>query len=155
MFDDGVVDDDEMKKLAQFGQKLREYSQWASEHQDVDNPFVQAKIAEIKALSEDYNYMLENNKDALKGAGEAVSDARTGATESTRAASREMANDEEVRKTAGGWKEKLGLDKAFTALGWARLAAKTTGIILNNGKAVIDAVGSAAVKFREDSEVIA
>lgn len=66
-----------------------------------------------------------------------------------------MANDEEVKKTAKGWKEKLGLDKAFTAIGLARLAAKSTGIILNNGKAVIDTLGAVAVKFNEDSNVIA
>ena len=66
-----------------------------------------------------------------------------------------MANDEEVKKAAGDWKEKLGLGKAFTALGWARLAAKTTGIVLNNGKAVVDALGAAAMKFKEDANVIA
>ena len=99
--------------------------------------------------------MLEDNKNVLDSAAAAASDARTGATEATRAASKEMANDEEVKKAAGGWKEKLGLDKAFTALGWARLAAKSTAIILNNGKAVVDALGAAAVKFKEDANVIA
>ena len=36
-----------------------------------------------------------------------------------------MANDEEVKKTTKGWKEKLGLDKAFTAIGLAKFAAKS------------------------------
>ena len=99
--------------------------------------------------------MLEDNKNVLDSAAATASDARTGATEATRAASKEMANDEEVKKAAGGWKEKLGLDKAFTALGWARLAAKSTSIILNNGKAVVDALGAAAIKFKEDANVIA
>jgi hypothetical protein len=99
--------------------------------------------------------MLVDNKNVLDSAAAAADDARTGATEATRAASKEMANDEDVKKAAGGWKEKLGLDKAFTALGWTRLAAKTTGMILNNGKAVVDALGAAAMKFKEDANVIA
>ena len=60
-----------------------------------------------------------------------------------------------MQKAAGGWKQALGLDKMFTAIGIARLAAKTTGIILNNGKSVVDALGAYAIKSKEDKNVIA
>ena len=116
---------------------------------------VKAKIAAVSRYMKQFNGIMDKHADELNKAYAEASDARTGATEATRAASKEMANDEEVKKAAGGWKEKLGLDKAFTALGWARLAAKTTGIVLNNGKAIVDALGAAAVKFKEDANVIA
>lgn len=155
IFSDGKIDADEMQKLTQVGDKLKSFSKWAAEHQDIDDPSVRERITQIKVLCSHYRGILADNKDVLDSAAAAASDARTGATEATRAASKEMANDEEVKKAASSWKEKLGLDKAFTALGWARLAAKTTGIIINNGKAVVDALGAAAVKFKEDSNVIA
>ena len=155
MFADGKLDPTEMAKLNEFGGKLGEYSKWAAQNANSDDPLVKQKIAMISMLSKKYNDTVSQGKSLLDSAEAQVDDARTGATEATRAASKEMANDEEVKKAAGDWKEKLGLGKAFTALGWARLAAKTTGIVLNNGKAVVDALGAAAVKFKEDANVIA
>lgn len=155
MFVDGKLDPNEMAKLNKFGGQLGEYSKWAAENANSDDPLVKQKVAMISMLSKKYNDTISQGKSLLDSAEAQVDDARTGATEATRAASKEMANDEEVKKAASGWKEKLGLDKAFTALGWARLAAKTTGIVLNNGKAIVDALGAAAVKFKEDANVIA
>ena len=155
MFADGKLDPNEIVKLNDFGGKLKEYSKWAAENTNSDDPLVKQKIAMISMLSKKYNDTITNGQSLFNSTEAQVSNARIGATEATRAASKEMANDEEVKKAASGWKEKLGLDKAFTALGWARLAAKSTGIILNNGKAVVDALGAAAMKFKEDSNVIA
>jgi hypothetical protein len=86
---------------------------------------------------------------------ETVDDARIGASEGTKAAAKQLASDENVKEATGSLKDKVGLGAAFTALGWARLAAKSTAIILNNGKAVVDALGATAMKFKEDNGVIA
>lgn len=154
-FDDGIVNSEEMQKLSDMGSKINEYTNWAIKHQGSTDPNIQAKIAEIHKLSNKYYDMLADNQTAINNAAANADDARTGATEATRAASKEMADNEEVKQAAGGWKEKLGLGKAFTALGWARLAAKSTAIILNNGKTVVDALGAAAMKFKEDNGVVA
>ena len=154
-FDDGIVNSEEMQKLSDMGSKINEYTNWAITHQGSTDPNIQAKIAEIHKLSNKYYDMLADNQTAINNAVANADDARTGATEATRAASKEMANNEEVKQAASGWKDKLGLGKAFTALGWARLAAKSTAIILNNGKSVVDALGAAALKFKEDKGVIA
>lgn len=66
-------------------------------------------------------------------------------------AAKEMANDEELKKQTA---EKAGV-KAFTPLGWARLAAKTTGYVLNHGKDVVDALGAKKIAKSEDMNVIA
>ena len=51
-------------------------------------------------------------------------------------------------------KKKTGM-KMFTGLGWARLAARTTGYVLNHGKDLVNALGAKAVKKKEDNGVIA
>jgi len=62
-----------------------------------------------------------------------------------------MVNDEEAKKAA---QEQTGMKK-MTALGWARLVAKTTGCILNYGKDLVDAIGERKIKNAEDKNVIA
>lgn len=66
-------------------------------------------------------------------------------------AAKDMANDEEMKEEVA---KKTGL-KAFTPLGWARLAAKTTGYILNNGKDLVNWIGEKKIKNSEDKNVIA
>lgn len=45
--------------------------------------------------------------------------------------------------------------RGFTAFGWARLAAKTSGYILNHGKTLVDRLGETAVKKEEDKALAA
>ena len=66
-------------------------------------------------------------------------------------AAKEMVDDEELKKETA---KKTGIN-AFTALGWARLAAKTAGYVLNHGKDVVDALGAKKIKNQEDKNVIA
>lgn len=66
-------------------------------------------------------------------------------------AAKEMSGDEEMKKEVA---EKTGV-KAFTPLGWARLAAKTSGYVLNHGKDVVDALGAKKIAKAEDSGVVA
>lgn len=66
-------------------------------------------------------------------------------------AAKDMANDEEMKQEVA---KKTGL-KAFTPLGWARLAAKTTGYVLNNGKDLVNWMGEKKIKNAEDKNVIA
>lgn len=62
-----------------------------------------------------------------------------------------MSGDEDMKKEVA---EKTGV-KAFTALGWARLAAKTSGYVLNHGKDVVDAIGAKKIAKAEDGGVVA
>ena len=60
------------------------------------------------------------------------------------------ASDESMKEASKGF-----LGKAFTALGVARLMAKTTGVVLNKGKNVVDVCGAYAIKKKEDKGIIA
>ena len=160
LFDDGKVTPDELKKLNGMASKLNEYTEWAAANKDVDDPAVQAKIAAIKRLTSKYNDLVDNNVTNIDSSTEYFNGEQGAARlslpkDANGKAIAATAKSEEVKQAAGGWKEKLGLDRAFTALGWARLAAKTTGIILNHGKDLVDVIDAQAMKNKEDKNVIA
>lgn len=155
IFADGKVDPDELERLTSMSNELNEYQEWMQQNANSDNPLIQQKIAMLQNLTDKYNEIIDSHTNEMENALAQADDARTGATEVTRATTKAAANSEEMQKAAGGWKQALGLDKMFTALGIARLAAKTTGIILNNGKGVVDALGAYAIKNKEDKNVIA
>lgn len=69
----------------------------------------------------------------------------------SRESAEELSNDKEAQEQTA---KRAGI-KSFTPLGWARLAAKTTGYILNHSKNIIDAMGAKKIKNKEDKNVIA
>ena len=125
--------------------KLDSYVEWAAENKDSNDPNVQMKIATIKRLTSKYNDLVDNNASNL----DSSTDYFNGEQGAARLSLPKDVNGKAIADTAKsdtmaqakeGWKEKLGIGKAFTALGWARLAAKTTGIILNHGKDLINVI---------------
>lgn len=62
-----------------------------------------------------------------------------------------IAQDEELKQAV---QKQAGI-RGFTGLGWARLAAKTSGYILNHGKKLVDKLGEHAVKKEEDRSLAA
>ena len=160
IFDDGKVTPEELAKLNGMATKLDSYVEWAAENKDSNDPNVQMKIATIKRLTSKYNDLVDNNALNL----DSSTDYFNGEQGAARLSLPKDANGKAIADTAKsdtmaqakeGWKEKLGIGKAFTALGWARLAAKTTGIILNHGKDLINVIDAQAMKNREDKSVIA
>ena len=160
IFDDGKVTPEELAKLNGMATKLDSYVEWAAENKDSNDPNVQMKIATIKRLTSKYNDLVDNNASNL----DSSTDYFNGEQGAARLSLPKDANGKAIAATAKsdtmaqakeGWKEKLGIGKAFTALGWARLAAKTTGIILNHGKDLINVIDAQAMKNREDKSVIA
>ena len=160
IFDDGKVTPEELAKLNGMATKLDSYVEWAAENKDSNDPNVQMKIATIKRLTSKYNDLVDNNASNL----DSSTDYFNGEQGAARLSLPKDANGKAIADTAKsdtmaqakeGWKEKLGIGKAFTALGWARLAAKTTGIILNHGKDLINVIDAQAMKNREDKSVIA
>lgn len=160
IFDDGKVTPEELTKLNGMASKLDSYVEWAAENKDSNDPNVQMKIATIKRLTSKYNDLVDNNASNL----DSSTDYFNGEQGAARLSLPKDANGKAIAATAKsdtmaqakeGWKEKLGIGKAFTALGWARLAAKTTGIILNHGKDLINVIDAQAMKNREDKSVIA
>ena len=145
IFDDGKVTPEELAKLNGMATKLDSYVEWAAENKDSNDPNVQMKIATIKRLTSKYNDLVDNNASNL----DSSTDYFNGEQGAARLSLPKDANGKAIAATAKsdtmaqakeGWKEKLGIGKAFTALGWARLAAKTTGIILNHGKDLINVI---------------
>ena len=160
IFDDGKVTPEELAKLNGMASKLDSYVEWAAENKDSNDPNVQMKIATIKRLTSKYNDLVDNNASNLNSNTDYFNSEQGAARlslpkDANGKAIAATAKSEEAQKAAGGWKKALGLDKAFTALGVARLAAKTTGVILNNGKTVVDVLGAQAMKFKEDKNIIA
>ena len=160
IFDDGKVTPEELAKLNGMATKLDSYVEWAAENKDSNDPNVQMKIATIKRLTSKYNDLVDNNASNL----DSSTDYFNGEQGAARLSLPKDANGKAIADTAKsdtmaqakeGWKEKLGIGKAFTALGWARLAAKTTGIILNHGKDLVNVIDAQAMKNREDKSVIA
>ena len=160
IFDDGKVTPEELAKLNGMATKLDSYVEWAAENKDSNDPNVQMKIATIKRLTSKYNDLVDNNASNL----DSSTDYFNGEQGAARLSLPKDVNGKAIADTAKsdtmaqakeGWKEKLGIGKAFTALGWARLAAKTTGIILNHGKDLINVIDAQAMKNREDKSVIA
>ena len=153
IFDDGKVTPEELAKLNGMATKLDSYVEWAAENKDSNDPNVQMKIATIKRLTSKYNDLVDNNASNL----DSSTDYFNGEQGAARLSLPKDANGKAIADTAKsdtmaqakeGWKEKLGIGKAFTALGWARLAAKTTGIILNHGKDLINVIDAQAMKNR-------
>ena len=160
IFDDGKVTPEELAKLNGMATKLDSYVEWAAENKDSNDPNVQMKIATIKRLTSKYNDLVDNNASNLDSSTEYFNGEQGAARlslpkDANGKAIADTAKSDTMAQAKEGWKEKLGIGKAFTALGWARLAAKTTGIILNHGKDLINVIDAQAMKNREDKSVIA
>ena len=153
IFDDGKIDPDEMKKLTGMGNRLNQYIEWAEQNKNSTNPLIQQKIELIRRLHGKYITVLDENP---VGYSTDSSGKILGINDPKQAKVAAAASeDEDMKKASRGWKKALGLDKAFTAIGIARLAAKTTGIVLNKGKAITDMLGAQAMKYKEDKNIIA
>ena len=160
IFDDGKVTPEELAKLNGMASKLNEYTEWAAANKDSDDPIVQMKIASIQRLTLKYNHLIDSNGSYLDNSklyydGEEAAARLSMPKDVNGKAVAATAKSDTMTQAKEGWKEKLGIGKAFTALGWARLAAKTTGIILNHGKDLINVIDAQAMKNREDKSVIA
>lgn len=118
---------------------------------------------ELKGLGYDVNGKIDaaaekavsaaKTVDDISSAADAAGDPKeaVAAAGGAKDAAKEMSGDEEMKKEVA---EKTGV-KAFTPLGWARLAAKTSGYVLNHGKDVVDALGAKKIAKAEDSGVVA
>ena len=144
VFDDGKLDPAELKKLEAFKARLDEYQQWAEAHADSTDSRVRDNVALIRKTTAKFNRMIADNQDFLND----VDRERLGGSPSSAKA---MAGDDQMKEEM---QKKSGITM-FTALGWARLAAKTTGYILNHGKTVVDVLGAHAIKKEEDKYIVA
>lgn len=181
VFTDGEISDDEMEKMSGIGAKLFNYSKWASENADSDDPAIKAKIALIVKMNDQYKSILDNNHigystdsaarimgldptdPSTKGT---VSVAMSACDELDSDAASDTAGDAadsagyagEEAKSAGLFSQlqtKLGIEGAVTALGVARLVCKTSGIVLNHGKDLVNMFGAQSIKRKEDANIIA
>ena len=144
VFDDGKLDPSELKKLEAFKARLDDYQQWAESHADSTNPKVREHVALIRRTTAKFNKMIADNQDFLND----VDRERLGGSPGSAKA---MAGDDQMKEEM---QKKSGISM-FTALGWARLAAKTTGYILNHGKTIVDVLGAHAIKKEEDKDIVA
>lgn len=103
----------------------------------VDGSLISGEAAE-KAISK----AVDNASD-MKQAVQAAGQAKDGA--------KAIVQDEELKQAV---QKQAGI-RGFTGLGWARLAAKTSGYILNHGKKLVDKLGEHAVKKEEDRSLVA
>lgn len=106
---------------------------------------------EFDKLGIDVDGSLEDTYDQLNSIAD---EARSGVSGAAKEVQGKVANSKEMEEAKEEIAKKSGIS-AFTAIGWARLAAKTTGIILNQGKSVVDVVGEQAIKYKEDKNIIA
>lgn len=144
IFDDGKMDATEYKEYMRLQAQMIEYNTWAMAHADSADPNIQAKVKQIFELNNKLNQFELDNYEELD---DAVNE-RVGAV---KGAKPNMAASDETKEEL---KKKTGM-KMFTGLGWARLAARTTGYVLNHGKDLVNALGAKAIKKKEDNGVIA
>lgn len=144
IFDDGKMDAAEYKEYMTLQTQMIEYNTWAMAHADSTDPNIQAKVKQIFELNKKLNQFELDNYEELD---DAVNE-RVGAV---KGAKPNMAASDETKEEL---KKKTGM-KMFTGLGWARLAARTTGYVLNHGKDLVNALGAKAIKKKEDNGVIA
>lgn len=81
-----------------------------------------------------------------------TSDEVIAATGSAEEATAELIADDTLRDDVS---QTIDDNNSFTSIGWARLAAKTVGYVLNHGKDVIDALGAKKIANDEDKNIIA
>lgn len=149
IFDDGKITPDEMKMYVNFNSSMMEYQNWAIEHANSTDPQIQQRCAAIMMLSRKFNDWEMENYDNLQELSNPEFDSSKLPPEGKKLAA-SAAGDESMKEASKSW-----LGKAFSALGIVRLAAKTTGVILNKGKDVVDCIGAYAMKQKEDKGVIA
>ena len=144
IFDDGKMDAAEYKEYMTLQTQMIEYNTWAMAHVDSTDPNIQAKVKQIFELNKKLTQFELDNYEELD---DAVNE-RVGAV---KGAKPNMTASDETKEEL---KKKTGM-KMFTGLGWARLAARTTGYVLNHGKDLVNALGAKAIKKKEDNGVIA
>lgn len=148
MFLDGVIADNEFKAFTDFSNDMSQYEIWAAEHSGSSDPSVLQKVALIQKLSWKFNRFEMDHFDDIQEMTEDNSVISMPVKAKKLAA--KAAGSEEMKQAGSSF-----LGKAFTALGVARLAAKTAGVVLNKGKDVVDCIGAFAMKQKEDKGVIA
>lgn len=150
VFADGRITQDELKLYTNYAQQISEYQIWAAENADSTNPEIKQRCAAIMAISKKFNeWELDNYEQLQELSEDSGFDVGKIPPEGKKIAAK-ASTDQSMKEASKGF-----LGKAFSALGIARVAAKTTGIILNNGKAVVDILGAYAIKRKEDKGIIA
>ena len=149
IFDDKKLTVAEYKEFQKFSRDMMSYEKWAIANANSDDPQVLARIKQIQRMSAKLNeFENEHLNDLNKAA-----DARLGKLKNpnkfinTDQSTTSQDTQEEVKKKTGM--------KMFTGLGLARLAARTTGYVLNHGKDLVNALGARSIKKKEDKGVIA
>ena len=136
---------DNVNKLSGQVSKLQD---WALKHADSTDKDVMSQVAVVKELSRKCDDLQSH---ALENLGNAVDDKRLGdVTPQEKSLAGKIAGNDEMRDAGKSW-----LGKAFTTIGLIRLACKTAGVLLNNGKAVVDSLSERSLRNKEDENVIA
>lgn len=153
MADDGNIDPSEFKKISNFEAQLSEYQKWATENANSDDPVIQAKIAQIKYVTNKFNNFKEDCGDMLSNdEANAVANRIPDAAGNSKEIAKLADNEQTKELTQGFWGKAGQMLKAF---GQAKAVAKIGKFILNDGKGAVDAIGGQWMKFKEDQNVVA
>lgn len=153
MADDGNIDPSEFKKISNFEAQLSEYQKWATENANSDDPVIQAKIAQIKYVTNKFNNFKEDCGDMLSNdEANAVANRILDAAGNSKEIAKLADNEQTKELTQGFWGKAGQMLKAF---GQAKAVAKIGKFILNDGKGAVDAIGGQWMKFKEDQNVVA
>ena len=149
IFDDKKLTVAEYKQYKQFAVDMMSYEEWAAANADSDDPQVLQRIAQIKRMSAKLNeFELEHGKDLDRAANLRLGKFKNGNRYIN------TSQDTTSKETQEEVKKKTGM-KMFTGLGLARLAARTTGYVLNHGKDLVNALGARSIKKKEDKGIVA
>ena len=176
--DDGTIDDATLDQLAADQTKLVDYMRWAQDNAGSSDPMILGKITQIKIVAARFDDAIVSNVDKLADTlkGESVDETLqtycigdgygvtpkqaklaidTADEMDSNLPSDDSGGESVPEQTASGWKHMLGIDTAITTLGFARLVAKTTGVVLNHGKDLVNMFAAQSIKRKEDANIIA
>lgn len=153
MTNDGNIDPSEFKKIANFENQLSEYQEWATENANSDDPVIQAKIAQVKYITNKFNSFKTDCGDMLQtDEADAVANRIPDAASNSKEIAK-LANNEQTKELTKGFWGKAG--QMLKVFGQAKAVAKIGKFILNDGKDIANAIGGQWMKFKEDQNVIA
>ena len=152
MAKDGL-DDSEIDTISNLQDKINSLTSWANDNRNSSDPLVKQKIAIIMNLNDKLNDQMNKcgeilQADEAASAAERVPDAANNSKEVAK-----LANNEETKQATSGFLGKFG--KALKTFGQAVAVAKIAKFALNNSKALVDACGGMAMKFKENKDAIA
>ncbi len=149
IFDDKKLTVAEYKQYKQFAVDMMQYEEWAAANADSTDPQVLSRIKQIQRMSAKLNeFELEHGKDLDRAANLRLGKFKNGNRYIN------TSQDTTSKETQEEVKKKTGM-KMFTGLGLARLAARTTGYVLNHGKDLVNALGARSIKKKEDKGIVA